>query len=128
MNGDDQVSRYTQNLGKWGEQLAVDHLTGLGYRIIATNHRTPFGEIDIIARDGDELVFIEVKTRSSNALGNPEGSITANKQQHILDSAQHYLTTLEPLVDEWRVDVVAITGRPGNSKIDIQVFQNALYF
>ena len=44
------------------------------------------------------------------------------------DSAQHYLAALDPPVDEWRVDVVAITGRPGNSKIDIQVFQNALYF
>jgi putative endonuclease len=122
------VSRYTQILGKWGEQLAVKHLTGLGYQIILVNHRTPFGEIDIIAQDGSELVFVEVKTRSSNALGNPEGSVTPKKQQHILDSAQHYLTTLDPQVDEWRVDVVAITGRPGNSNIDIQVFQNAFYF
>jgi putative endonuclease len=122
------VTRYTQTLGKWGEQIALKHLTGLGYQNILVNHRTPFGEIDIIARDGEELVFIEVKTRSSNKLGNPEGSITAKKQQHILDSAQHYLTTLDPPVDEWRVDVVAIIGKPGNSKIDIQVFQNALYF
>jgi putative endonuclease len=122
------VTRYTQILGKWGEQLAVEHLAGLGYQIISVNHRTPFGEIDIIAQDGSELVFIEVKTRSSNALGNPEGSVTPKKQQHILDSAQHYLANLDPQVDEWRVDVVAITGRPGNLKIDIQVFQNALYF
>lgn len=122
------MTRYNQTLGKWGEQIALKHLTGLGYQIILVNHRTPFGEIDIISRDGEELVFIEVKTRSSNRLGNPEGSITAKKQQHILDSAQHYLTTLDPPVDEWRVDVVAIIGKPGTSKIDIQVFQNALYF
>jgi putative endonuclease len=76
------VTRYTQILGKWGEQLAVEHLTGLGYQIIAVNHRTPFGEIDIIAQDGNELVFVEVKTRSSNALGNPEGSVTSKKHQH----------------------------------------------
>jgi putative endonuclease len=128
MDGDDQVTRYTQNLGKWGELIAAKHLAGLGYQIIAANHRTPFGEIDIIAQDGNELVFVEVKTRSSNALGNPEGSVTVKKQQHILESAQHYLISLESQIDEWRVDVVAITGRPGNPKIDIQVFQNALYF
>ena len=84
MDGDDQVTRYTQNLGKWGEQIAAKHLAGLGYQIISTNHRTPFGEIDIIAKMEDELVFVEVKTRSSNALGNPEGSVTPKKQQHIL--------------------------------------------
>ena len=122
------MTRYTQILGKWGEKVAAEHLTGLGYQIISVNHRTPFGEIDIIAQDGRELVFVEVKTRSSNALGNPEGSVTPKKQQHILNSAQHYLAALDPPVDEWRVDVVAITGRPGNIKIDIQVFQNALYF
>ncbi len=122
------MTRYTQILGKWGEQLAKEHLKGLGYQIIDLNHRTPFGEIDIIAQDGTELVFVEVKTRSSNALGNPEGSVTPKKQQHILESAQYYLADLDPQVDEWRVDVVAITGRPGNLKIDIQVFQNALYF
>jgi putative endonuclease len=128
MDEEDQVTRYTQILGKWGEHLAVEHLAGLGYQIIAVNHRTPFGEIDIIAQDGNELVFVEVKTRSSNAMGNPEGSVTIKKQQHILESAQHYLTSLESQIDDWRVDVVAITGRPGNPKIDIQVFQNALYF
>ncbi len=108
--------------------MPPEHLAGLGYQIISINHSTPFGEIDIIALEGNELVFVEVKTRSSNALGNPEGSVTPKKQQHILDLAQHYLAALNPPVDEWRVDVVAITGRPGNLKTDIQVFQNALYF
>jgi putative endonuclease len=95
--------------------------------IISTNHRTPYGEIDIIAREGTTLVFVEVKTRTSKSLGNPEGSVTMRKQQHILNSAQHYLSTLSQPCDDWRVDVVAITGKPGNPRIEIQVFKNALY-
>jgi putative endonuclease len=123
----DQMAQHNVIIGKWGEGIANRHLVDLGYQIISTNHRTPYGEIDIIASEGTTLVFIEVKTRTSKSLGNPEGSVTPRKQQHILNSAQHYLATLEQPCDDWRVDVVAITGKPGNSRIDIQVFKNALY-
>jgi putative endonuclease len=121
------MAQYNQVVGKWGEGIANRHLADQGYQIISTNHRTPYGEIDIIAREGTTLVFVEVKTRTSKSLGNPEGSVTPRKQQHILNSAQHYLSTLSQPCDDWRVDVVAITGKPGNPGIDIQVFKNALY-
>lgn len=121
------MAQHNQVVGKWGEQIANRHLAGLGYQIISTNHRTPYGEIDIIAMDGSTLVFVEVKTRTSTSLGNPEGSVTPRKQLHILNSAQHYLSTLDHPCDEWRVDVVAVTGKPDRPRIDIQVFKNALY-
>ncbi len=119
---------HNQRLGKWGEQLAAKYLLGLGYQVLGSNHRTPYGEIDILANDGGVLVFVEVKTRSSTALGNPEGSVTPNKQKHILESVQHYLSEQENVIEDWRVDVVAITGQPDQPDIDIQVFQNALFF
>ena len=78
--------------------------------------------------DGSTLVFVEVKARTSKSLGNPEGSVTPRKQLHILNSAQHYLSTLDQPCDEWRVDVVAVTGKPDSSRIDIQVFKNATLF
>ena len=121
------MAQHNQVVGKWGEQIANSHLAGLGYQILTTNHRTPYGEIDIIAMDGSTLVFVEVKTRTSKSLGNPEGSVTPRKQLHILNSAQHYLSTLDQPCDEWRVDVVAVTGKQGSPRIDIQVFKNALY-
>ncbi len=128
MNNKQNHPGHNQKLGKWGEKLAADHLVSLGYNILEINHRTPYGEIDILANEGEFLVFVEVKTRSSKSLGNPEGAITPRKQKHIIDSAQHYLSEQENVIEDWRVDVVAITGTPGQKDIDIQVFQNALFF
>ena len=122
------MTRHNQIVGKWGERIAEKYLIARGYSVLAVNHRTPFGEIDIIASEGDMLVFVEVKTRSSTSLGNPEGSVTLRKQKHIIESAQHYMMNEDREIDEWRVDVIAITGKPGDSNIDIQLFQNALYF
>lgn len=121
------MTGHNQMVGKWGEKVAAAHLQSLGYTIIAVNQRTPFGELDIIAREDGMLVFVEVKTRTSTAMGNPEGSITWAKQQHIVNSALHYMSTLENPDEDWRVDVVAITGKPGKGSLDIQVFTNAIY-
>ncbi len=68
----------SQNTGQWGEALALNHLSRQGYTVVATNYRKRFGEIDIIARDNDVLVFIEVKCRSKSTFGShlrfPPGS------------------------------------------------------
>jgi putative endonuclease len=121
------MTRHNQIIGKWGEKTAEKYLADRGYSVVAVNHRTPFGEIDIIANDADVLVFVEVKTRSSTYLGNPEGSVTLRKQKHIIESAQFYMMNEDQEFDEWRVDVIAITGKPGDSNIDIQLFKNALF-
>lgn len=109
-------------------------MAGQGYKILARNVRTRYGEIDLIARDpGREepedagtLVFVEVKTRASAAFGLPEEAVTARKQAHLLDAAQAYLLEHPELDGAWRVDVVAIQrSRPGQAP-EITHFKDAL--
>ena len=67
--------KHNQSIGKWGEDIAAEHLIQHNYEIINRNVRTPYGEIDIVARQGDITIFVEVKTRTSNKMGLPEESI-----------------------------------------------------
>ncbi len=98
-----------KQLGQLGEELAVETLIGLGYSISTRNWRCSIGEIDIIARDGETWVFVEVKLRASSAYGSPEEAVNSRKQAKLLGSALAFIETLE-LRDEppWRVDVIAI--------------------
>ena len=106
-----QTSR--QVLGAAGEQLARRHLEQRGYRFVAANWRRPYGELDLIMRDGDVLVFVEVKTRSGERLGTAEESLTAAQARRLLRGAQSFLAEREDLADLfWRVDFVAITLAP----------------
>ena len=77
-------------LGKKGERLVVDYLKNLGYKILHTNYRTPFGEADIIAKEGDEIVFVEVKTRSNDKYGTPAESVVKSKRQTYTKIARFY--------------------------------------
>ena len=98
--------------GARGETIAVDYLRREGYGIVDTNWRCRRGEIDIIARDGATLVFVEVRARSSARLGSPEESVTPAKQRRLAELAQTYLMFLEaagrPWTGPWRIDVVAL--------------------
>ena len=114
---------HNQRIGKWGEETATEYLMQRGYEIIARNARTPYGEIDIIAKQKDIIIFIEVKTRTSNKMGLPEESITPRKRQHMLDAAQHYAAENE--IDHWQIDVISIEGKPGSTP-KITHFENAL--
>ncbi len=116
-----------QRVGMWGEKLAANYLTARGYTILGQNIRTPFGEIDLLARDANTTVFIEVKTRTSDAFGMPEVAITHDKQMHMVEAAEAYLQDHPELSCDWRVDVVAIRGIPGRSEPEIILFENALY-
>lgn len=80
-----------QELGKKGEWLAKQYLERKGYQIIAQNFRCLQGEIDIIAEENDELVFIEVKTRSTLWYGMPAEAVNKPKQKHIIKAAKYYL-------------------------------------
>lgn len=93
------------DLGRAGEQLAVDHVTALGWRIIERNWRCAHGELDIVADDGEATVVIEVKTRSSVEYGHPFDAITPRK-----------LARLRRLAGEWRA---AHDGAPARLRIDI---------
>ena len=94
--------------GRRGEDLAVDYLKQRGYRIIERNYRCPFGEIDIVAQQGEVVVFIEVKTRRSPRFGDPQQSITLEKRKHISRIALDYLQKKRLYPCSARFDVVAI--------------------
>ncbi len=115
--------KHNQRIGKWGEDTAVEYLTQREYEIVARNVRTPYGEIDIVAKQGDVIIFVEVKTRTSNTMGLPEEAITPRKREHMLAAADHY--TAEHEIDHWQIDVIAIEGKPG-SKPKITYFENAI--
>ncbi len=109
-------------LGKQGEEKAVEFLVDLGYEIIECNWRDQKYEIDIIAKDKNELVFVEVKTRSTAFFGNPEESIDDKKQQHLIDGADYYIQQNE--IDlECRFDVIAIVQN--DKDINIKHIKNA---
>lgn len=95
-------------LGTWGEKTAKEYLQGQGYQILETNFRCREGEIDIIARDGEYLVFVEVRTRKGSEFGTPEESITTAKKKKLISLAFVYLQNHSNLPSLWRFDVVAI--------------------
>lgn len=118
---------YRKNFGRWGEDYAAGYLTQQGYAIIGRNVRTPYGEIDLIAMDGDVIVFIEVKTRSSKTYGYPEEAITKRKTNHMLASAQSYLQENPELCGDWRWDVMAIQSQPTLGDIEVVHFKNVIH-
>jgi len=95
--------------GRTGEDAAAAYLASLGFRIERRNLRTPDGEIDIVARDGDTLVFVEVKARTSHAFGSALGAVDARKRARIRAVAEDYLQFFPPHA-KVRFDVVAIDG------------------
>jgi len=115
--------KHNQRIGKWGERIAEENLKECGCEIVERNARTPFGEIDIVARQGEITIFVEVKTRTSNKMGLPEESITARKRQHMISAAEHYAAEHE--IDYWQIDLIAIEGKPGSNPT-ITYFQNAV--
>lgn len=96
-----------RRFGNVGEQLAAEFLQSQGMSILASQYKKPFGEIDLIAQDGDEVVFVEVKARATKTFGHPEDSVTPEKVGHILRVAQSYLTQ-QQVEGPWRIDVLAV--------------------
>ena len=112
-----------RKIGAGYEKMAADYLVMHGYEILEYNYRNRTGEIDLIAREGEYLCFVEVKYRKNNSSGSPLEAVTKRKQQNISRVAKHYL--LSHGYDEWtscRFDVVGITGT------EIELVQNAFEF
>ncbi len=107
------MTSFKQQLGQIGEDLAVKVLTNKGYEIVERNYRYGHGEIDIVARDGNTLVFVEVKTRNNLEFGEPEYAVTKKKQKQIKKIAELYL--YDKGIDEadCRIDVIAILLEKG---------------
>lgn len=115
-----------QSLGRWGEQLAAAFLQQRGYQLVAANARTPYGELDLVTRQNEVTVFVEVKTRSSTRFGLPEEAVTAQKRAHLLAAAQAYLEDHPDLPRDWRVDVIAILHGGKSRSPEIIHFENAV--
>ena len=115
-----------QTIGRWGEEVAAQFLQEKGYEILQRNVYTPYGELDIVARCGATIVFVEVKTRTSSSFGLPEISVSQRKIRHLLDSAQAFMQVYTGPEEKWRIDVIAIEGRPGGLDPHIEVFENAV--
>ncbi len=94
--------------GNKGEADAAAYLKKKGLVVTHRQYTTPFGEIDLVCRDGDEVVFVEVKTRRTRTFGYPEDSVTVQKLKHIVRSAEHALEKESWTQKPWRVDVVSV--------------------
>jgi putative endonuclease len=104
-------------IGKKGEEIAVRYLVQKGYDLVALNWRYKHKEIDILANDGDWLVVVEVKLRSSDSYGDPAEFVTLKKQRFLIEAAEAYLDTI-PSAPEVRFDVISIVGSEGNYNIE----------
>jgi putative endonuclease len=108
-----------QQFGKRSERLAMKYLKRNGYRIVETNYRSRVGEIDIIAREKETLVFVEVKARSSRRFGSPKGAVTPAKQRKISMAALDYLKRTGQTEASARFDVVSIDTTAGQTAIEV---------
>lgn len=109
--------------GHQGENIAANYLKKNGYKIVERNYHCKFGEIDIIAMDGEILTFIEIKTRSSKDHIPPEFTVTKHKQSRIKKSALHFMGRHGIEKRDCRFDIVAITA--GKGKRDVVLYKNA---
>jgi putative endonuclease len=102
--------------GAYGEQIAANYLRNKGYLVIATNWSCPRGELDIIAQDGDVLVFVEVKTRHTSDAADAFLNVTPRKRQRLIATAYMYIAHHQPDNPAWRIDVIGIalsqSGQP----------------
>lgn len=112
-----------QKVGKIGEDLAVKFLKKRHYKILERNFRADkFGEIDIIAKDKGELVFVEVKTKTDEQFGSPEQEFTYQKKKKMRRAIQNYLFKKYFIDKDWRTDLIAIEIL--NKKTDIRHYEN----
>jgi putative endonuclease len=115
-----------RDTGEMGEKLACEFLGHNGYSIVERNYRCPEGEIDIVARQKDTLVFIEVRTKTSRRYGGPEESITPVKAARLRTLAAHYSQSHEGLPEARRIDVVAIQMNRDGQASHIEIIENAV--
>lgn len=105
------------DLGKLGEELAVNYLTGKGYKILERNWHNIHKEIDIIAKDGKFLVIVEVKTRQTDEYGEPDIAVTRKKQRMLIAAANAYIAR-NKLDVETRFDIISIVFKDSEPVID----------
>lgn len=110
-------------VGTWGEETAAQYLLNRGLQILAKNIHTPYGEIDIVAKLADMVIFVEVKTLTSSKNFFPEQNVTVRKREHMLHSAEYYAA--QHGIDHWQIDVIAVEGTPNATPV-ITHFEQAV--
>lgn len=120
-----RLARPKRSLGERGEAIASDYLRKKRYRIVGTRQRSKIGEIDIVAVDGQTVVFVEVKTRRSHQAGSPLEGVTRQKQRQLTRLALAYLKRHKLLEQRARFDVVGITWNADGSEPEIQHIEHA---
>jgi len=110
-------------LGRRGERAAEKYLRRNGYRIVARNYRAAGAEIDIVAMDGDTLVFVEVKTRRSRDAGAPEEAVDERKQKQIRRAAEIFATRFRAEEVTMRFDIIAVDA--SGERLEIELLRNA---
>jgi putative endonuclease len=112
------LKKYKQRLGKSGEDMAASFLEKKNFEILERNYRYGHKEIDIIGRDKNTVVFVEVKTGRSTNFGSPQEWVTLRKQKSMIEVAQDYIQKNDFRDFDFRFDVVAISFEKGNAKIE----------
>lgn len=121
MKGRWLLTTYKKTVGDFGEDLVEEYLRNKGYDILDRNYRKPFGEIDIIARIDEVVVFVEVKTRKNKYFANPREAVTISKQQKIIRASQAYLMESDLTDSIIRFDVAEVIREDG----EINYIENA---
>lgn len=114
-----------QGLGRRGEELAARHLAAKGYEIVARNWRCQAGELDLVARDGECLVMVEVRTRRGEEMGSPEESLTAAKQARLVALGEAYVQE-QDWIGDWRIDVIAVELDRRGRLLRVDQYENAV--
>ena len=117
---------FRMRLGERGEQMASRHLLNRGYAILDKNYRCRYGEVDIVAQQGAELVFTEVRTRRGMEFGTAQESITSAKAKHLIAASQHYLERHFLTDTDWRIDLVSIKWAPDGAAPGIEHLEYAV--
>lgn len=113
-----QKNFYKKFLGRVGEQKAVEFLKTKGYKIVETNYKTHIGEIDVICKDENTLVFVEVKTRLNDEFGAPSEAVNKKKQDKYFKVATEYLIRTKQTESNCRFDVIEIENGQINHILD----------
>lgn len=104
-------------LGPWAEERAAAYLERQGYALLARNYRCPEGEVDIVARQGETVVFVEVRARRSALLGTPEESLTPRKARRLVITALTYLVEHGLEAVPWRIDLIGLSSDPTTGQL-----------
>lgn len=126
------MNRGNNRLGQWGEGHARRHLEAKGYGIVATNFRCRSGEIDIVARQAESLVFVEVKTRRGKAFGGAEESISPARAERLAEVAEEFLQSMADgdyrSETNWRIDLLCLNLDRSGKLLSVNHIEHAVEF